>query len=652
MQRHRGTDSEERQPLLSVVRDGVTRQAPCPSLQNLCTFKLQAAVCCNCLTVDCKCIRSCRKTYRRYFFVSKALYLVLLLNILFSAALYGVTSEVLKIIIGPEFVLARNLVIHGVTRVLFPVAGHVADTYVGRHNVIRFSLWIAWVGFAVMSVSFSTDRLDDHINATNRFVILPISFTLLSISYVCFMSNIILFGMDQLQGASHVHYCSFFCWWYWTLNVGVIVVNLSQYCTDKVEMSVTIQAGIGIFCVSAAIILDALLKHWFVIEPCSTNGNPLQQIAKILRHIATSPKTQRVPSAVRHELDMGHLSRLDLAKLRYGGKYATEEVEDVKTFFRMVVLLCSVGFPVFSYAGVSKIHLSSYIIHTASICILLLQVFGTMGLLVAHMNNTIASIDFQTALCGVEFTLTDGISAILLLTFIPFLDLLAVPFLRHRNPSILKRLGIGATLAFLSMLTVFLMEGIGKHTPGDRVCMFNTEEPGKLEVNAHWVVLPLAIVTLAEIYIYIPSKHFPFSNGITIRENYIYSLMFNYDALPPIGFEFICAQAPYNMRGLLVGLFFSIQGLFSLISILLQYTFSQHAVYSYPFQGKTGLSCGFWYYFILVLISFLGLLLYFLAAHTYKQRQRDNRFDTTITMLEGYFESGAVGIVNSDTWAV
>ena len=139
----------------------------------------------------------------------------------------------------------------------------------------------------------------------------------------------------------------------------MIVVNVPKYCTNKIELSVTIQAGIGIFCVSATIILDALLKHWFVIEPCSTNDNPLQQIAKVLRHVATSPKTQRVPSAVRHELDMGHLSRLDLAKLRYGGKCEVEEVEDVRTFFRMLVLLCSVGFPVFSYAGVSKMHLSS-----------------------------------------------------------------------------------------------------------------------------------------------------------------------------------------------------------------------------------------------------------------------------------------------------
>lgn len=342
------TDIEDSRPLRAVVRNGATVQARglCSSLHNL-----QEVVAC---TNSNKCTCSCRKIYHQYFFVSKALYLVLLLNGLFSTALYGVTSEVLKVILGDEFVLTRNLVNHGVTQILFPVAGHIADTYIGRHNIIRFSLWLAWVGFAIMSISFSLDSFDDDISMTNRFAILPVSFTLLTISNVCFMSNIIPFGMDQLQGASHVHYRSFFYWWYWTLNAGVLIVNIPQYCTGKVEMSVTIQSGIGITCVSAALILDVLLKHWFVIEPSSLKSNPLQQIVKILRHIATAPKTQRVPSAVRHELDMGKLSRLDLAKSRYGGKYETEEVEDVRTFFRIVLVLCSVGFPVFSYAGVSN----------------------------------------------------------------------------------------------------------------------------------------------------------------------------------------------------------------------------------------------------------------------------------------------------------
>ena len=128
------------------------------------------------------------------------------------------------------------------------------------------------------------------------------------------------------------------------------------------------------------------------------------------------------------------------------------------------------------------------------------------------MNSTIASVEFKSAICGVDFMLTDSISALLLVTFIPILDLLVVPLLRHLNPSILKRLGTGATLAFLSILTLFLLETFGRHTPGDRVCMFNMEESAAgnvLQVNAYWVVLPLAVVTLAEICICVPSKHSP-----------------------------------------------------------------------------------------------------------------------------------------------
>lgn len=304
-----------------------------------------------CPPYKAKCL--CRRIYSQYFFKSKALVLVLVLNALFSTALYGVTSEVLKVIIGAEFVLTRSLVIHGVTQILFPIAGHIADVYAGKHNVIRFSLWIAWVGFAIMGLSFSVDSFDDHINTLNHFIMLPTTFVLLSIAYVCFMSTVLPFGMDQLQGASHVHYRSFFYWWYWTLNVGVIIVNLPQYCRANVELTVTIQACIGTVCVSIALILDVLLKHWFTIEPRNSQHNPLTQIRSIVWHIATAPRRQRIPSAVMHELDMGQLSKMDLAKKRYGGKYETEEVEDVRTFFRILLVLITVGFPVFSYAGVS-----------------------------------------------------------------------------------------------------------------------------------------------------------------------------------------------------------------------------------------------------------------------------------------------------------
>lgn len=296
----------------------------------------------------------CRRAYHRYFFKSKALALVLVLNALFSTAIYGVTSEVLTIIIGSQYVLTRNVVLHAVTQLLFPIAGHIADTYVGKYKAIGFSFWLAWIGFAVLSISFSLDPFDDHINRANRYAILPITFTLLSIAYVVFMATIIPFGVDQLQGASHVHYRSFFYWWYWTLNIGVALVNVPQYCSNRVELRFIIQALAGLTCMSIALIIDVLLRHWFVIEPKSNKNNPLKQIARILWYFAkASPKRQRIPSMVRHELDMEHFGRLDLAKKRYGGQYETEEVEDVRTFFRILLLLFTIGFPVLSYATVS-----------------------------------------------------------------------------------------------------------------------------------------------------------------------------------------------------------------------------------------------------------------------------------------------------------
>lgn len=296
---------------------------------------------------------SCRRAYHRYFFKSKALVLVLVLNALFSTALYGVTSEILKVIVGEEYVLARNLVLHGISQIMFPIAGHIADIYAGRHNMVRTSLWTAFVGFAILGLSFSFDRADNNITTLNKFATLPLSFLLLSVAYVCFMATIIPFGMDQLQGASHVHYRSFFYWWYWTLNVGVVLVNVPQFCRSETELSITIQAEIGILCISAALILDALLKDWLVIEPRSKLKNPLSQIVRILAHLTKDPTTQRVPSAVRHELEKLGFRRLDLAKKRYGGKYDTEEVEDVRTFFQILLVLVSVGCPILSYAGVN-----------------------------------------------------------------------------------------------------------------------------------------------------------------------------------------------------------------------------------------------------------------------------------------------------------
>ena len=305
----------------------------------------------------------CSKVYKEHFIRRKSVVVVLLLNALLCGAMYGVNSEILKTALGTEYVLSRLLVLHGLTQILFPIVGHIADTYTGRYNMIRFGLWLAWVGFAVLGVSFSFGDYNDHVNLANRYITLPLTFLLLIVAYVCFMTNIIPFGLDQLQGASHVHFSSFFNWWYWSMTVGVALVNIPSYCRDRIGLNIVVRAEIGLVCISLAIVLCVLSKDWLTIEPACKKSNPLQQIMSVLKRAAYAKKsTLLVPNTVRHEVDLCNFSRMDSIKKRYGGEFETEQVEDVKTFFRLLLVLISVGFPIFSYSTVSHRKMSTDVI--------------------------------------------------------------------------------------------------------------------------------------------------------------------------------------------------------------------------------------------------------------------------------------------------
>ena len=90
----------------------------------------------------------CKVIYNKYFFWSKAVALVLFINALFSIAIFGLTSKILTIILGSDSILTQLAIGCGVTQMLFPIAGHIADIYIRRHNVIRFGLGCAWIGYS------------------------------------------------------------------------------------------------------------------------------------------------------------------------------------------------------------------------------------------------------------------------------------------------------------------------------------------------------------------------------------------------------------------------------------------------------------------------------------------------------------------------
>ena len=106
----------------------------------------------------------------------------------------------------------------------------------------------------------------------------------------------------------------------------------------------------------------------------------------------------------------------------------------------------------------------------------------------------------------------------------------------------------------------------------------------------------------------------------------------------PTVLEFICAQSPHTMRGLLVGLFYLIYGIFNgvaaLIILLFAKTFESYKLTHHP------LSCGSWFYFTTAVIALVGVVIYFFISRWYKKRQRGGQeFVNERAILESYYDT-------------
>lgn len=102
--------------------------------------------------------------------------------------------------------------------------------------------------------------------------------------------------------------------------------------------------------------------------------------------------------------------------------------------------------------------------------------------------------------------------------------------------------------------------------------------------------------------------------------------------------EFISAQSPSNMQGMLIGTYYCVRGVFGFVAstIILGFTLG------YWLHPSTQPSCGILYYGLTIVLATIGLFAYIIVARRYKKRQRDDT-DTLLNQhafVENYY--GAV----------
>ena len=85
--------------------------------------------------------------------------------------------------------------------------------------------------------------------------------------------------------------------------------------------------------------------NWLIIEPKSPQS--LKTIYKVLKFAAKHKAPLNSSAFTYWEEDIP--SRIDLAKSKYGGPFTTEQVEDVKTVLRLMVIFLPLSITSFSY---------------------------------------------------------------------------------------------------------------------------------------------------------------------------------------------------------------------------------------------------------------------------------------------------------------
>lgn len=276
-------------------------------------------------------------------------------------------------------------------KLFYPVAGWIADAKVGRYKVMRASLLLMWVGSLLLlllslikyAVLYSSDSRDYDDTLNRRYTImfavtLPFAilvYVLNAVGNAGFHANVIPFGLDQMEDGSAEQHSAFIHWYYWTRNVSFgTLVNLlihtnSDYCKSSFgfgqkssfQREPLLRLDLGLLVcecafLTAAICIDFIFSAKYLNKDPKTHY-PLRRIWKISKFIREHNQLVGRRKAITYTYDAPP-DRWDFAKRLYGGPFDGDDVEDVRTFWRILVFISSTGL------GGMIIVLQVYIIYT------------------------------------------------------------------------------------------------------------------------------------------------------------------------------------------------------------------------------------------------------------------------------------------------
>ena len=437
----------------------------------------------------------------------------------------------------------------------YPIGGLIADVWIGRYRVIVIGGYKCLLAWILTVIGYSLHWYNE-LYIPVSIIILTIACLFLVSGSAGFESNILPFNIDQMMGASGDELSAVI---QWHMFGNFIVFSVPTPATKSLSDLYFLLPSLIISCITIILIIvsHCVFRHWLDTTPQITN--PIKLIVKVLNY-ARRNKYPRNRSALTY-WENDYPSRLDLGKEKYGGPFSEEEVEDVKTVLRLLpLLICGAGFstslgtynPLIDVSGFDSSNISRFI--------------------QSYMEEN--QIPFFV--CSLLF---------------PIYQFIIYPCFYKYIPSMLKRIGLGLVIGLISILLIMIVVILfGEFSDPSFECPSNIDNSSNTStivlVNYKWLLIP----------------HVTF--GCTL-------FLVSATAL-----EFIVAQSPKQMRGLMVGLWYASSGIGTVASNGLTFVFISSKTHS---RGCIS------YYIIgnSILIAFT-LIFYVMFAKRYKLRSRDN----------------------------
>ena len=443
----------------------------------------------------------------------------------------------------------------GITYLLYPLFGWIADTRVTHYKMIRLSfvlillssiLMFANAIFKILNPNFIIEQAVSLqvINIISLVIILTVGIA----GFGMYEANAIQFGMNQMLEASSEQLSSFIHWYYWSLHLGPIaiyytivpVIAYFQHCKVNFEFSVQVnKQNVKILgwmlllpsIVQATMMIIGLfiiikLKNCFYID--TTRQNPFKNVIKVLQYAKnhTFPVCRSAFTYWENDIP----SRINLGKHKYGGPFTNEQVEDVKTLLQLLLLIISLfGF----------------------------QLSGDGYSLSEHMIRYFGCPKMWTLL-GIVMN-PEHLTIFVILIGIPLYQLFVKKYFARQIPNLLTRMKFGL---FICLVREMLY-------PFSFVLAGTTEKLSSCDLSTLYKfngdnssVILMCIVTQAKVI----------TNGtcdLVCPPNEVNDTLFLLFVIPQIlhglsyllvfmtVLEFICAQAPHTMKGLLIGIWYS-----------------------------------------------------------------------------------------------